>query len=110
MPKGPALLIFINEIVIAAMEAIGMILVAFGLGVFASWIAGLAGFLVVSGGGLVGAAYLAAREQKRQTDEMQANLPPPEPKPGLINTVQTAFRYKQERQLDSIRDGEPLSS
>jgi hypothetical protein len=106
MPK----LMLANEIVITALETIGMILAAFGLGVFAAWLTGVAGFLLVSGSGLVGAAYLAARQQARLQAELRANAPPPEPPPGLVNTTQTVRNYMAERQLASIRDGEPLSS
>jgi hypothetical protein len=98
------LLMLINEIVITAMETIGMIMVAVGLGVFASWLAGVAGFFVVSGGGLVGAAYIAACQQAKQADEANSKRPPPEPPAGLVNTIETVQRYKAERQAASVRD------
>jgi hypothetical protein len=104
------LLMLINEIVITAMETIGMIMVALGLGVFASWVTGLAGFLAVSGMGLVGAAFLAARQQAKQLEEANAARPSPEPPPGLVNTVQTVQQYKAERQAASIRDETLLPS
>ena len=103
-------LLLINEIVILAAETIGAILASFGLGVFAAWVTGVAGFLLVSGAGLVGVAYVAARQQAAHTAELRAQQPPPGPPPGLVNTVETVQRYKTERQLDSIRDGQPLAS
>jgi hypothetical protein len=98
------LLMLINEIVITAMETIGMIMVAFGLGVFASWITGVAGFLLVSGAGMICAAYIAARAQREHIEEANAKQPPPEPPAGLVNTIETVQRYKSERQAASIRD------
>ena len=97
-------LMLANEIVIVAMEVIGMVLAAFGLGVFAGWVTGVAGFLLVSGGGLVGAAYLAARQQAAQLAEMRARQGPPEPPPGLVNTTEPVNQYKAERQAQSLRD------
>jgi hypothetical protein len=93
----------INEIVITAMETIGMILAAFGLGVFAAWVTGVAGFLLVSGAGMIGAAYIAARAQREQIEQATSKQPPPEPPMGLVNTAQTVQRYMAERQAASVQ-------
>ena len=113
-------LLVINEIVITALETIGMILAAFGLGVFAAWVTGAAGFLLVSGAGLIGAAYIAARAQREQIERATEKQPPPEPPAGLVNTARTVQRYMAERQAASVQqasvqsvqvqDGIPLSS
>lgn len=70
----------VYDIIITTMETLGLILVAAGLGVFASWVAGLAGFLVVTGGALLAAATLSARQQRANAAQPRApvssTLPP----------------------------------
>lgn len=62
----------VYELIITGMETLGLLFVAFGLGVLASWWAGAAGFLLVTGLGLLAAAALSASRQR----------PAPKPKPG----------------------------
>ena len=54
----------VYDIIITFMETLGLFLVAFGLGGFASWIAGTPGFLFITGLALLGAATLSARRQQ----------------------------------------------
>jgi hypothetical protein len=70
---------WVNELLITILETLGLILTAFGLGVFAAWFAGAAGFLTVAGLGLLGAAYLSARQQRR----LRQRKPPPAPPPAV---------------------------
>lgn len=66
----------IYELIITALELLGMVFVAIGLGLFASWLAGAAGFFTVFGFGLLGSAYLAARQQTiRETPRKPARQP-----------------------------------
>lgn len=68
---------WVNELLITVLETLGLVLTAFGLGMFASWLAGAAGFLTVSGVALLGAAYLSARQQRRLRQRKPAPAPPP---------------------------------
>lgn len=74
---------WVNELLITVLETLGLVLTAFGLGVFAAWFAGAAGFLTVAGLGLLGAAYLSARQQRRllqqQRRQRQSGTPPAPP-------------------------------
>lgn len=55
---------FVQELLIVALETLGMLLVSLGLGVVASCWFGLAGLLTISGVCLLGFATLAATRQR----------------------------------------------
>lgn len=65
----------LTELLITAMESVGLVFVALGLGIFASTAMGTGGFFLVAGVGLLAAAYLSARQQRNA-------LPQPPAPPG----------------------------
>jgi hypothetical protein len=67
----------IYELIITGMETLGLLFVAFGLGVLASWWAGAAGFLLVTGLGLLAAAGLSASRQRPGRKPKPGPGPPP---------------------------------
>lgn len=81
---------WVNELLITILETVGLILTAFGLGVFAGWFAGAAGFLTVAGLGLLGAAYLSARQQRQLLEQQRqrrqlGTQPAPPPAVRVMN-------------------------
>lgn len=61
----------IQEILIIAMETVGMVFVSLGLGLVAAWWAGPAGLFLVTGICLVAGAGVAAHQQRNNLKQQR---------------------------------------
>jgi hypothetical protein len=69
----------LNELLITAMETLGLVFVALGIGFGGLALAGYAGFFGTFGAALLGAAYLSARQQRPKPKPEVPTAPPPVP-------------------------------
>ena len=107
-PFNPMRIVY--DIIITFMETLGLFLTSFGLGVFASWAAGTAGFLFVTGLALLASAAFSAKQQRDLSPKpagvpVPPNWPPTQSAPNGTEEPPPDTRSRVQRFADWVHSG-----